>query len=261
MSKQNDTTQLLPWQRVWVTGASSGIGKELCKTLCSLGVTVIASARSTTKLEQLIAETKHEPGTIISAPLDITNNQAIDECLANLARNNSFPDLAILNAGTHDPFSAHQFCSARAKALINTNLYGTINCLDPLLRYYHEHNSGHIAVVSSAAGYSGLPTAAAYGASKAALINLCESLYLDLKKTNIKLQLITPGFVKTPLTDRNQFTMPSLISSHQAAQLIIKGLTSNSFEIRFPKLFMYTLALLKLLPYSLYFKVISTVIK
>ena len=248
-----------PWKRVWVTGASSGIGKELCKSLCELGLTVIASARSITKLEQLLDETKSQPGTVILAPIDITDSKAVKALVASWADGGYLPDLAILNAGTHDPFSAKQFSSSRAKALIDINLYGTINCLDPLLNYYHQQNSGHIGVVSSAAGYSGLPTAAAYGASKAALINLCEALYLDLMQSNIKLQLITPGFVKTPLTERNQFTMPAIISSQKAAELIIKGLTTTAFEIRFPKLFMYTLALLKLLPYNLYFKAINRI--
>jgi short-subunit dehydrogenase len=257
--RQRNKAQPLPWQRVWVTGASSGIGKDLCKLLCAMGITVMASARSTNKLAQLLEETKDYQGTLILAPIDITDDKAIKELLATWVNCNTFPDLAILNAGTHDPFSAHEFCSSRAKSLIDINLYGTINCLDPLLRYYHQQNSGHIAIISSAAGYTGLPTAAAYGASKAALINLCESLYLDLMKTNIKLQLITPGFVKTPLTDRNQFSMPSIISSTQAAQFIVNGLKTNAFEIRFPKVFMYTLSLLKLLPYSLYFKVISRI--
>lgn len=263
----------LPWKSAWVTGAGRGIGAEVTRLLCRNGVTVYGSARTTEQLELLQQELAECSGKLIAVPLDIRDLAAVQAQFNMWDSERVLPDLVVLNAGSHDPFSAAEFSAQRCKALLDINLQGTINCLEPILyRYLGEvseqatggsdrilisESKGHIAVVSSVAGYRGLPTAAAYGAGKAALINLCESLYLDLQGTGIRVQLINPGFVRTPLTDKNDFPMPALMEPDEAARRIVQGLLSKRFEIVFPRRFVYWLKLFRLLPYSWYFKLIS----
>ena len=164
--------------------------------------------------------------------------------------------LAMLNAGTHHPVEAEDFSAKDLAKLINVNLLGTGNCLDPVLKTMIPTGSGHIAIVASVAGYRGLPTSAYYGASKAAQINLAEALKFDLDRHGIKLQLINPGFVRTPLTDKNDFPMPFLMEVDAAAERIVSGLASNAFEITFPRRFSYLLKVLRCLPYALYFPIV-----
>jgi len=248
----------LPWQRVWITGASSGIGRALSLALCQQGLEVYASARNVQGLESLRQECQQLPGTLIPCALDITHQNAVEQQLQRWQSQQILPELSILNAGTHDPFGAEQFTSQRAARLLEINLQGSINCLAPLLELYRQNNRGQIAIMASVAGFRGLPSAAVYGASKAALIHLCESLRFDLQSTGVELQVINPGFVKTPLTDKNQFHMPALMSAEQAAETIIKGLLRpQQFEITFPKRFVVILKLLRLLPYRCYFPLVS----
>ncbi len=139
------------------------------------------------------------------------------------------------------------------------NLNGTVRCLDPILKACLKQNSGQIAITASVAGYGGLPTAAAYGASKAALINMAEALKIDLLETGVDLRVICPGFVRTPLTDKNDFAMPALMEPSEAAKRIILGLQKKGFEISFPRRFSWFLKALKLLPYSLYLPLMKKV--
>ncbi|MBR9882951.1 MAG: SDR family NAD(P)-dependent oxidoreductase [Oceanospirillales bacterium] len=241
------------WKTAWVTGASQGIGRALASALCQKGVHVYASARRGEALDELVHELERMPGTLTSCPLDVTDQGAIEGYFKQWEGQNALPDLIILNAGTHDPFTAQEFSAERVEALMRTNLIGTLRSLDPSLKYCLKRGQGQIAIMASVAGYRGLPTAAAYGASKAALINLAEALKLDLAGTHVDLRLINPGFVRTPLTDKNEFTMPALIEPEQAAEWILKGLTSNRFEISFPARFTSVLKLLRCLPYAWYF--------
>ncbi len=251
--------QQLPWKRVWVTGAGRGIGAALATKLCWAGVDVLASARSANELEALQASLAGAPGKLQIEPLDISQPEQIRSCFQRWQYAGTLPDLAVLNAGTHDPFPVEAFKSQRCQALLNVNLYGTLNCLEPLLARYLEQQRGHIAVMASVAGYRGLPTAAAYGAGKAALINLCESLYLDLAGSGVTIQVINPGFVRTPLTDKNDFAMPALMEPEDAARAIIEGLQRKRFEISFPGKFVIWLKLLRVLPYSWYFKAVKKI--
>ena len=247
----------LPWKRVWVTGAGRGIGAALAKSLCLAGVDVIASARSEVQLEDLQRSLVTAPGKLLIESVDISQPIHIQSCFQRWQHAGTLPDLAILNAGTHDPFPVEAFKASRCQALLDVNLYGTLNCLEPLLEQYIKQKQGQIAVMASVAGYRGLPTAAAYGAGKAALINLCESLYLDLAGSGVKIQVINPGFVRTPLTDKNEFAMPALMEPEDAASAIIAGLQQTRFEISFPGRFVIWLKLLRLLPYSWYFKMVT----
>lgn len=264
----------LPWQRAWITGAGRGIGRALALALSAQGVHVYASARSVDQLQALQAAASDHPGRIECCPVDIQDAEAVKQLLGGWQREQCFPELCVLQAGTHDPFSAYEFSAARAQALLNINLYGTLNCIEPVLQHYlqdgHEHAEAakahrkgsesprrQLAVMASVAGYRGLPTAAAYGAGKAALINLCEALKLDLTGSGIHLQVINPGFVRTPLTDKNEFAMPALLEPEDAAQRVIRGLLSNRFEISFPARFVYWLKWLRLLPYKVYFPLVA----
>ncbi|MGI9436036.1 MAG: SDR family NAD(P)-dependent oxidoreductase [Geminicoccaceae bacterium] len=242
---------------VWITGASSGIGRALALRLAHAGDRVAVSARSETGLRSLADEAADGDGSIYPYALDITDPDACASAVQQITSEHGFIDLAILNAGTHHPVDAKTFSASDFKSLLNTNLIGTGNCLAPLLEGFIAESRGHIAIVASVAGYRGLPTSAYYGASKAAQINLAESLKFDLDRLGIKLQLVDPGFVKTPLTDKNPFAMPFLIDVDEAARRIATGLERQSFEITFPKRFTYLLKLLRILPYRLYFPIVS----
>jgi len=244
----------LPWKTAWITGASSGIGRALALTLARGGVAVAATARSRAGLESLAAEAGLGAARILPAPLDVTDRAAVKAAAEAAIRVfGGPPDLAVLNAGTYLPMMAADFDAARFRQHVEVNLMGTVHVLEALLPAYLAAGRGHIAIVSSVAGYRGLPTGAAYGATKAALINLAESLKYDLDRAGVKLQLVNPGFVKTPLTDKNDFKMPFLMPVDVAVARMIAGLQSGRFEITFPKRFTWQLKLLRLLPYRLYF--------
>lgn len=241
---------------VWITGASSGIGRALALRLARDGATVAVSARSVEQLDRL-ARDAASCSRIISYPLDVTDRQGVAATVARIERELGPIQLVVLAAGTHHPVTADQFDAGELERLVGINLIGVANGLEPVMRSMIERGGGRIAIVSSVTGYRGLPTAAYYGATKAALINLAESLKFDLDRHGVRLQLIDPGFVKTPLTDKNPFPMPFLLSAESAAERIAEGLTSSRFEITFPKRFTWLLKLLRCLPYCLYFPLVA----
>ena len=239
---------------VWITGASSGIGRALALRLAADGRRVVASARRGEELNALAAIA---PGAIAPWPLDITDRAAVQAALPAIEAQHGPVTLAVLNAGTHRPLSARNFNASTMRELVEINLMGAVNCLEAVLAVMRPRRAGQIAVVSSLAGYRGLPTAAAYGATKAALINMCEALKPECDTLGIKLQLVNTGFVRTPLTDLNPFPMPFLIELDAAVERIIAGLASDRFEIAFPHRFALILKLLRLLPYWLYFPIVK----
>ena len=162
-------------------------------------------------------------------------------------------DLAVLNAGTHIPMTAEEFSVETFRRLVETNLMGTVNGLAQIIPKFIERKRGHIAVVASVAGYRGLPTAAAYGATKAGIINMCEALKPELERHGVRLTLINPGFVETPLTDKNEFRMPYLMPVEKAADRILRGLNGTAFEVAFPWRFAFLMKVLRLLPDRLFF--------
>ncbi len=244
----------LTWKTAWITGASSGIGRALA--LARRGVTIAASAQSHEGLEDLAREAGEGAARILPTPLDVADRSAVGAAAEAAIRVfHGPPDLAVLNAGIFLPMSAEGFDAARFREQVEVNLMGTVHMLEALLPAYLAARHGHIAIVASVAGYRGLPTSAAYGATKAALINLAESLKYDLDGARVKLQLVNPGFIKTPLTDKNQFKMPFLMPVEKAVERMIAGMASNRFEITFPRRFTWQLKLLRLLPYQLYFAI------
>lgn len=240
----------------WVTGASSGIGRELALRLVKDGFRVVVTARDHEKLVQL----QHEatgPGKIIVLDGDVTDPRDMERILAAIEYEHGSMVLAVLNAGIYIPVHGEDMHREDFEKTFAVNLHGTVNCLLPAVRHMRARGHGQIAIVSSVTGYGGLPTSAAYGATKAALINMAESLKFDLDKAGIRLQIINPGFVETSATTKNEFPMPALVSAGVAANRIADGLKSRGFEITFPKRFTYTMKLLNLLPYGLYFWLVN----
>jgi NAD(P)-dependent dehydrogenase (short-subunit alcohol dehydrogenase family) len=208
-------------------------------------------------LEELAREAAGRRGRIMAYPLDVTERDDVTTTVDRIEGDLGPIEQAVLAAGTHHPISADAFLAQDLARLVEVNLLGVANALEPLMRNMIGRGRGRIAVVSSVAGYRGLPTSAYYGATKAALINLAESLKFDLDRHGVQMQVINPGFVETPLTDKNPFPMPFLISTETAAERIAEGLRRSSFEISFPRRFTWLLKVMRCLPYRLYFPLIA----
>ena len=240
---------------VWITGASSGIGRALALRLAGQGRLVVASARSADKLEALAAESEPLSGGIVAWPLDVTDAEAVGQAVPAIEAAHGAIVQAVLNAGSHQPMAAREFSSAALRKLVELNVFGAAHCLEALMPRMLERRAGRIAVVASVAGYCGLPTAGAYALTKGGLIKLCEALRPELAEAGVVLQVVNPGFVKTPLTDRNDFDMPFLMEVEDAARAFAKGLESDRFEIVFPAAMHWSMRLLRFLPYGLFFRV------
>jgi len=238
----------------WITGASSGLGRGMALRLAGAGWRVAASARDAAALATLAA-TPGTAGSIAAYPLDITQEQAVARTVDAIEAQVAPIALALLNAGTHLPVSAATLAVADFRRLIDINLLGTVDCLAALLPRMIARRRGQIAITASLAGYRGLPSAAAYGMTKAGLIVMAEALKPELDGHGITLQIVNPGFVRTPLTDRNRFPMPFLMELDDAVAAFHRGLQRERFEIIFPRSFAYLLKLLRLLPYPLAFAV------
>ena len=245
-------------ESVWITGGGTGIGRELALAYARRGAQVWISGRRADVLAEVVSEAEALSGSVASVVLDVTDQQACAEAWRQVSEHAGAVDRIILNAGDHREMPAAEFNQETVEHLMNVNFYGVTRLIEQVLPDLRQHG-GQLAVVASLAGYRGLPLAAAYGASKAALINLTEALRVELEGGPVDLRLINPGFVRTPLTDRNQFEMPSLIDPDEAAQRIIKGLDGNAFEIRFPTVFAGTLRALSMLPYKLYFALVKRI--
>ena len=241
-------------QNVWITGGGAGIGRALALRLCRDGATVAISGRTLESLQEVENAAKGTPGKVICLPLDVTDEAAVMAAPDAIEAETGPLDLVVLNAGTHQPMHAADFSPAVVRKLIDVNVMGVAYGLAAVLPRFLDRRAGHIAVVSSVAGYRGLPSSAAYGATKAALINMCESLKPELDEAGVTLSLVNPGFVRTPLTDKNEFEMPFLMEAEAAADRLADGLASGRFEITFPRRFTWMLKLFRCLPYFLYFR-------
>ncbi|TCR92669.1 SDR family NAD(P)-dependent oxidoreductase [Rhizobium sp. BK376] len=242
---------------VWISGASSGIGRALALKLAEEGYKVAVTARNHEKLVDLQAEAAGLSGSIIVLDGDVTNASDMEHTVAAIEYQHGTLAMAVLNAGINVPIDGAHLNRDDFERSFAVNLSGVVNCLVPAVRHMRMKGQGQVAIVSSATAFAGLPTSAAYGATKAALINMAESLKFDLDKLGIRVQLITPGFVDTEATKGNQFPTRNLISAQVAADEIAAGLKSSAFEISFPKSLTFKLKLLRLLPYNLYFHAIS----
>ena len=245
-------------KKVWITGASSGIGKALSIKFSKEGWQVAASARR----ENLLIELEKNYSNIYSFPLDVAASENTNNVFKKILEKLGNIDLCVFSTGIYDPKIEKEINLEQIRDVINVNFFGSVNCIKAVEKYFKEKKSGHISIVSSVAGYRGLPNSTGYGASKAALNNLAESLYFDFKKHNVRVSLISPGFIKTPMTDKNNFKMPFIKSADFAANKIYNGLTKGrAFEITFPKQLTIIMKILKILPYWKYFYLVEKLTK
>lgn len=236
-------------QRAWVTGASTGIGRALALGLVARGWQVAASARPSPSLDALVAAGH---GAITGHPLDVRDAQGCAAVVAAIEAAGPIA-LAILNAGTYRTSWAATLDVATVREMVETNLMGTVHGLVPVMERMIARRAGHIALVASVAGWRGLPGGGAYGATKAALINLAESLKPDLDRHGVALTVIAPGFVRTPLTAQNDFPMPFLIEADEAARIILDRLPARPFSLPLPWRMALAMGLVRLLPAPLLF--------
>jgi len=241
-------------KNVWITGASSGIGKALAIKFAKEGWQVAASARR----ENLLKDLSNQDPNIYPFPLDVKNEDNAKKIFQNILEKFKTIDISVFCTGIHDPDAEKNLSSEKIREIMETNFFGTLNCIMAINNYFIEKKSGHISIVSSVAGYRGLPAAAGYCASKSALTSLAESLYFDFKRHSVRVSLVSPGFIKTPMTDKNKFPMPMIKSPEFAAEKMFIGLTKkNAFEIHFPIAFTLMMKLLKIMPNWLYFLLVK----
>lgn len=233
----------------WITGAGKGIGRFLALELAHRGVAVAASARSEDDLTSLAAE---EP-RIRPYPLDVTDEAAVRATAEAIERDMGPIDLAVFNAGSHIPVRADSLSVEPFRTLVEVNLMGVVHGLAAVVPRFIARRTGHVVVTGSVSGYRGLPTAAAYGATKAGVNNMCEALKPDLERHGVNISVVNPGFVRTPLTDRNDFPMPFLLEPAEAATRMADGIEAGRFEIVFPRRMALLMKAASLLPQSLYF--------
>lgn len=235
-------------QIVWIIGASSGIGYALARELSARGATLALSARRQDELEKLNDELGKRHKVFVLDTSDATTTQRTAQAIgAAFGR----IDRIIFLAAAYAPMKTDALDIVATKGIVDINLTGAFNLLHAVLPILKTQKSrGQLALCGSVAGYIGLPNGQPYSATKAAIINLAESLHAECKDS-IDIKLINPGFVRTALTDKNKFTMPAMIEPEQAAREIADGLLSHRFEIHFPKRFTLFLKLLRLLPYAL----------
>ncbi len=233
---------------VWVVGASSGIGQATAAQLHGLGARVVVSARQEQSLDAFV---NAHPGSQALA-LDVTDAVAVGAAAAQLLARGPL-DCVMYCAGHYTAMRADAMDLSDMRRHFEVNHFGALYVLNAVLPALMQRGTGHISLVGSVAGYRGLPQSLAYGPTKAALINLAETLYLDLHRKGLGVSIINPGFVQTPLTAANAFTMPALLTPAQAASAIVKGWAQGAFEIHFPKRFTLWMQLLRVLPNRWFF--------
>lgn len=241
----------------WVTGASKGIGRALALSLARRGYTVAATARDEEQLAGLAADTSALPGKIVAFPCDVTEGEALLNVVSDIEKSAGPIVLAIFNAGTYYPTRGERLDINNIEKTFEINFFGVMNGLVPSADLMRARGRGQIMIVGSASSFFGWPSASAYGASKSALNNMAEALKYDFDKMNVRLQIVNPGFVDTPLTERANVTMPFLMKADDAAARIVASIERGGFETSFPRRFTYMMKLLQLLPHALRFAIMN----
>ncbi len=243
---------------IWITGGSTGIGKALAIKFANEGWNVAISARR----ENLLKEISDQYENINSFPLDVTDQSKCKDVFNKILDKYQNVDICFFSTGTWNPKKEKDIDVDQIEEVFKVNFFGTLNSIKASEEYFKNKKSGIITIVSSIAGYRGLPNSTGYGPSKAALNNLVESLYFDFKRSNVRVCLVSPGFIKTPMTDKNDFKMPFLKTTEYAAEKIYDGLINkNVFEIHFPKSLTLILKILSFLPSKIYFGLIGKLTK
>jgi len=244
-------------EAIWIIGASSGIGRALAIELAGQGAQLILSARRQSELDALKRDLGDQH---MVYTLDVSNTEDVLQTTEAIRSVLPRIDRVIFLAAAYTPMSLRALDIAATRKMVDVNVMGAFNMVHAILPILCAQDKGQLALCASVAGYTGLPDGQPYSATKAAVINLAESLRSECP-ASLDIKLICPGFVSTPLTEKNDFAMPMIISPEAAAKAIAKGLTHSSFEIHFPKRFTWFMKLLSCLPYFLYFKVAKTFIK
>ena len=243
---------------IWITGGSTGIGKALAIKFANEGWNVAISARR----ENLLKEISDQYENINSFPLDVTDQSKCKDVFNKILDKYQNVDICFFSTGTWNPKKEKDIDIEQIEDVFKVNFFGTLNCIKAVEEYFKNKKNGIIAIVSSIAGYRGLPNSTGYGPSKSALNNLAESLYFDFKRSNVRVCLVSPGFIKTPMTDKNDFKMPFLKTTDYAAEKIYDGLVNkNVFEIHFPKTLTLILKTLSFLPSKIYFGLVGKMTK
>ena len=243
---------------IWITGGGTGIGKALAIKFANMGWNVAISARR----ESLLKEISENYENISSFPLDVTDKKKCNETFNDIKNKFNEIDICFFSTGTWNPKKEKDIDVDEMENVFKVNFFGTVNSIKAVEKHFKDKQSGIITIVSSIAGYRGLPNSTGYGPSKSALNNLAESLFFDFKRSNVRVCLVSPGFIKTPMTDKNDFKMPFLKTPEYAADQIYEGLINkNVFEIHFPKALTITLKFLSFLPSKIYFSLVGRLTK
>lgn len=235
----------------WITGASTGIGRQLALDLAREGYTVAVTARDPDRMEAMTREADAMPGRIVGFFGDVTDEEAMDRTVVRIEKELGPVVLAVFNAGNYYPTYGERLEVFNFRSTFDANLMGVIHGLVPVADRMRDRGFGQIAIVGSVTSYFGLPSAGAYGASKAALNSIAQSLRYDFDKLNIRLQIFNPGFVDTPLTKKTRFAMPALMTVEDAAKRMLRGLKSGGFEVTFPRRLTWALKAATYLPNGL----------
>lgn len=230
----------------WLVGASEGLGRELAIALGAEGAHLVLSARNADRLNQLCAELPDAR----AMPLDVTDHKAVRRAFCEIGS----IDGVIYNAGAYDPMPATEWNSDAALKMLDVNFSGALRVLGEAVPQFVAQGHGDITLVGSLAGYRGLPNAIGYGASKAALISLAETMRFDLKGSGVLVRIVNPGFIKTRLTEKNSFAMPMLMTPERAAEHVLKAMRSKRFRTDFPRPFSWVIRMLSLLPDLIVFR-------
>ena len=242
---------------VWLTGASSGIGEALAYELARRGARVALTARRKELLDEIFATITTTHGEARCFPGDVLNLEEMKRVVESIENEMGPIEIAIPNAGSHIFSKPEQFDSAEYLSIMQLNFGGVLHCLEAVIPRMLLRGGGYLAPVASLAGYRGLPRAAAYGASKSALIHFLESVRFHLQPKGIVISIVNPGFVKTPLTDKNDFYMPFLVTAEKAAKIICNGLERGKRTIAFPFPFSWIVGLGKFLPAPVYERIVN----
>ena len=243
---------------IWITGGGTGIGKAVAIKFANQGWKVAISGRR----ENILKEVEDINPNIKSFPLDVNDKGKCFEIMKNIKDEYGDIDICFFSTGTWDPKKEKEIDVEQIENVFKVNFFGTLNCIKSVEDHFRNRKNGIITIVSSIAGYKGLPNSTGYGPSKAALNNLAESLYFDFGRYNVRVCLVSPGFIKTPMTDKNDFKMPFLKTPEYSADKIYNGLiNSNKFEIHFPKSLTLILKFFKIIPDRLYFYLVKKMTK
>ncbi len=240
------------WQtkRYWLVGASDGLGAALAHKLSRAGAEVIVSARSSDKLDALVEAL---PGRASAQTIDVSDDASIKAAVKAVGK----VDGIVYLAGVYWPFGAKEWDADKATAMADINFTGLVRVIGQVLPDMVARDAGHIVITSSLTGFRGLPGSIGYTASKAATMSLAECMYADLRKTGVQVQVINPGFIKTQLTDKNDFKMPFLMQPDEAAQEVFEHMSGDTFKKSFPWLFSMVFRGSQFLPDWLYYRIFS----